>query len=154
MSFSRSGVTTMKMMSSTRTTSTSGVMLMSFLTPLEPPTAIPMALCQSSRGELGAPVLLARRHRTAADVFLLQLGGDDVEQLVRRLRDVDGAGVDPAGEVVEHHDRRDGDEEAEGRRDEGLGDTGRDGAEAAGAGGRHRLERVDDAHDGAEEADE
>jgi len=36
------GVTTMKMMRRTRTTSTRGVTLISFLTPLAPPTAIAM----------------------------------------------------------------------------------------------------------------
>src|ERR1700742_1638958 len=82
------GVTTMKMMSSTSTTSTSGVMLISALTPLpEPPTFIAMGLLRGLGG-------------LALDLGLGELPGDYVEELVGGLGDVDGPGVDPALEDV------------------------------------------------------
>src|SRR4051794_21486274 len=90
-----SGVTTMKMMSSTSTTSTRGVTLMSLFGP---------------RTE---PVLNA---------ILGYAPGHLVEDLVRRRRDLHGAGVDPGLQVVEGHDRRDGDDQTEGGGHQGLGD--------------------------------
>src|SRR5262245_58444375 len=76
------GVTTMKMMSSTSTTSMSGVTLMLLLGPLEEPPPIAMA---GSLSRLQAAPL-------EGDV---QSASDHVEQLVGRLRDVDRAPVDP-----------------------------------------------------------
>src|ERR1700722_233415 len=104
----------MKMMRSTRTTSTSGVMLMSFLTPpLEPPTAPAIVLPYASGETDSRKRLLPRRAAAIAHLLPLELGRDDLEKLVRRLGHIARAGVDPSLEVVEHHDRRDGDEEAE-----------------------------------------
>ena len=63
-----------------------------------------------------------------------ELLGDHVEELVGGLADVHRARIHPALQVVEDHDRRDGDEEAEGGGDERLGDTCGDGAQTAGPG--------------------
>jgi hypothetical protein len=60
----------------------------------------------------------------------------------------------PGGELVVADDGGDGDDEAGGGGDECFGDAGRDGAEGGGACGAEAVEGVDDAHDGAEEADE
>src|SRR5262249_30658445 len=111
-----------------------------------PGTARPSARLQA------AALHPALHHRGASR--LAELTGEDVEQLVRSFGDVDVAGFDPALEVVEEHDGRDGDEKTEGRRDERFGHTGRNGAETARARGRHALERIDDTHVGSEEADE
>src|SRR5262245_42136380 len=97
------GVTTMKMISSTSTTSTRGVTLISFLTPLPEPPPIAMATIPSGgRFGLGGDDAAMRPEALR----------DDVEELVRGLRDVDRARVDPPGEEVERHDGRDGDEQA------------------------------------------
>src|SRR5437868_13359833 len=78
-SFSMSGVSTMKMMSKTSTTSTRGVMLMSERGPFLVPTSIPISgpslVLQLLRGELHALELGLRcavEHRT----HVLVLGGD------------------------------------------------------------------------------
>src|SRR5687767_14471612 len=100
------GVITMKMISSTRTTSTRGVTLMS---PLGPGFDLP------------ACIALLRSGKEIED---LGLDGVDVGLQV----------VDAAVEVVEDPDGGDGDEESERGRDERFGDSSRDRAETAGAG--------------------
>src|SRR5262245_8505438 len=81
------GVTTMKMISSTRHTSTSGVTLMSDLMPPDlPPADIPMVASVSVFGRVGARALLVgARH----------LLGDHVQELVGGLGDVHRASVHP-----------------------------------------------------------
>src|SRR5262245_65359034 len=96
------GVTTMKMISSTRHTSTRGVTLMSLLTP----ATISGLLCL---GSMLAPLPLH----------------EEVDHLGRGVRHLELQPLELAGEVVEHPGRRDGDAEAEGGGDERLGDTGR-----------------------------
>src|SRR5207237_657278 len=76
---------------------------------------------------------------------------EEVDQLVGGVGDVHRHLLHPVGEVVEHHQRRDGDQQAEGGGDERLGDADRDGGEAAGAGGGHQLEGGDDAEHRAQE---
>src|SRR5438552_22101 len=88
------GVTTMKMIRRTRTTSTRGVTLMS---PLGP------RVC------LAGCILGLRTHEEVDDFRLDRV-------------DVDVQVLDPSVEVVEQPDGRDGDEEAERGRDERLGD--------------------------------
>src|SRR6185436_16681013 len=124
---------------------------------LEPPAVIAMAKLlryrRLRRGMVSASLEPAALHHRGAR-RLAELPSEDVEQFVRRFGDVDVAGFDPALEVVEEHDGRDGDEQTESRRDERFGDTGRNRSETAGARGGHALERVHDTHDGSEEADE
>src|SRR5215472_9676688 len=131
--FWRRGVTTMKMIRRTRQTSTSGVTLMSLCSlSRRPPPPIPME--KLLRGELGA----------RAAPF-----DEVVDELVRRIRHLDLEPLDVVHEDVEHPDGRDGDEEAERRRHERLGDAGRDRRDAARTGQGHAAERVDDADDRA-----
>src|SRR6266851_544079 len=112
----------MKMINNTSTTSTSGVTLISFLTPWLGPTAIDIATSvpnQSvSKGWL---------------VRSAQLFRHDIEELVRGLRDIDGAGIDPAlEEVVEHH-RGNRDQQSERGRHQRFRNTC-----------RHRTEKTDE----------
>src|SRR6185295_17650370 len=126
MPFCSRGVTTMKMISSTRQTSTRGVTLMSPRTPLVPKMS----------------ALLARLGRNIAGPLLLH---EEVDQLRGGVRHLDLQALDPAGEVVEHPGGRDGHEEAERGGDERFRDTGGHGGDTARARGRHAAERVDDA---------
>src|SRR6188508_2466879 len=119
------GVTTMKMISSTSITSTSGVTLMLALT-------LPLG-------------------NSTADSLLLQEEGHHVRGRVRHL---DLEALVDVGEVVVAHHRGDGDEESHGGGHQRLGDTGRHRRDAARAGGRHTLEGPDDPQHGAEESDE
>src|SRR5579871_1340240 len=117
----------MKMMSSTRKTSVSGVTLISA-------TRWPRRWALSA---MGLPCRHERLdHAPAADP---QPG---VDALHARL------------EVVVERDRHDADREAERRGDQGLGDAPGDHAEAAGAGDRHAVEGAHDAEHRAEQADE
>src|SRR5262245_40938462 len=101
--FRSSGVTTMKMISRTRQTSTSGVTLMSALIEfsLEPPA---LADC------IRSAVLL----------------DEEVDQLGGRVRHLHAEAVEHVGEGVVDPRRRDGDEQAERRRDERFRDARRD----------------------------
>src|ERR1700742_3522639 len=108
------GVTTMKMIRSTKQTSTRGVTLMSLRTSL---TRLSFwCLCN-----ILAPLPLH----------------EEVDQLRGGVRHLDLKPLQLVREVVEHPGRRNGDAETEGGGDERLGDTGRDGADAAGAGEGH-----------------
>src|SRR5262245_52581526 len=135
------GVTTMKMMSSTSTTSTSGVTLMSAITP-EEGLAFTVA-CRAPRLPRDA-IALAPGRALAAAAFLQNV----IHQLRGDVVHVHDEAVDPIREVVEHPDRRDGDQEPERGGHERLGDAGRHRAQTARVGGRHRAERVDDADHG------
>src|SRR5688572_18445510 len=133
------GITTMKMMSSTSTTSTSGVTLMSGVARL------------GRRTDLLSVALAVKRARyRVLRLGVLQVVDQLALGLLERLEEVVGARV----EEVEGEHRRDGDDEAEGGDHQRLGDTGRDGAQTARALGGDALEGGDDADDGAEEADE
>src|SRR2546426_7627522 len=81
------GVTTMKMIRSTRQMSTNGVTLMSELSPRLPPTFIAM-------------LLGVRRRRLSLQ--------EEIHQLRRRVRHLDAEELDLTLEVVEHPHRRDG----------------------------------------------
>ncbi len=86
----------------------------------------------------------------------LEEGGvlDGVEELAAEVVHACAELTEATGELVVAHDGGDGDDEAGGGGDEGFGDAGSDGAEGCGTGGAEAVEGVDDAHDGAEEADE
>src|SRR5258708_21324563 len=125
----------MKMINDKSALYTSGVTLISFLTPWLGPTAIDIATSvpnQSvSKGWL---------------VRSAQLFRHDIEKLVRGLRDIDGAGIDPALEEVLEHHRRNRDQQSEGGCHQRFRNTCRHRTQAAGTGERHLLERVDDSH--------
>src|SRR6185436_6368848 len=95
------GVTTMKMMSSTRQTSTRGVTLMSPLTSSGLPPPAPNAICPP-------PLRFDASARFVLD--------EVVDQLRRGVRHLDVEALDLVEEVVVHPDRGHGDREAEGRR--------------------------------------
>src|SRR5438067_1355223 len=137
----RIGVATMKMMSSTRTTSTRGVTLMSPLTSSGLPPPAPNATALSPHRGCGAGV--------DASLVLDEV----VDELRRGIGHLDGETIDFVQEVVVEPDRRNGHEQAEGGGDERFGDTGRNGAQSAGTRQRHALERVNDAGDVAEQSD-
>src|SRR2546428_2037712 len=96
------GVTTMKIIRSTRQMSTKGVTLMSELRPPPPPTFIDM--------------LLATRP------LPLQ---EEIDQLRRRVGHLDPEELDLALEIVEHPHRGDGHGQPYRGGDERFGDTGR-----------------------------
>src|SRR5438270_506392 len=159
-SFSSRGVSTMQMMRSTSTTSTSGVMLMSERTPLFAPMSIAMSSCSlrlrrrrpdgGGRGRGWLLVGAGVRQRLVEPAFL----EEEVHQLVGGVGDVDRHLLHAIGQVVEHHQRGDGHEQAEGRSHQRLGDARRNRGETARAGGGHELEGGDDAEHGAQEAHE
>src|SRR5688572_8582976 len=134
------GVTTMKMIRSTRQTSTSGVTLMSPFTSSGLPPPAPNAMSLLLRG-----ASLDRARLVLDEV---------VDQLRRRVRHLHLETLDLAHEVVVHPHRGDGDEQPERGRCQGLGDPGRHGAETAGTGEGHASESVDDADDSPEQTDE
>src|SRR6266700_1861690 len=139
---------TMKITSSTSITSTSGVTLM--------PEMIPFAgwPLGAAIAHLAQPRRLARTARVIGDVGQHQVG----EHL--RAREQRG---DPPLQVVVGRDRGQRDQDADGRRDQRLGDAGhhrlgrhlaRGGGAVSRGGMAELLEGVDDADDGAEQTDE
>src|SRR5262245_15141016 len=130
------GAMTMKMIRSTSTTSTSGVMLMA------------ACILAGSPRRMARPRDLDRRHP----------GIRDLEQAVHELGrgpvHLDLEVLQPAGELVEGDDGRDRDEDAQRGRDQGLGDAARDRSHPAGPRRRNAAERIDDSDDRPEEADE
>src|SRR5512140_367261 len=141
-----SGAVIMKMISSTSITSAIGVTLMSALT--EPWLLVDMA---TAARHLGREVLREGRAAELVPHALDQI----VDEFLARVRHLDGEEVDLRLEVVVQPHRRDGRHQAEGRRDQRLGDTGRHRRQTAGpAARRHAGERVDDTHRGAQQADE
>src|SRR5262245_61476970 len=120
------GAITMKMMSSTNTTSTSGVTLMAAF------------IFWGSPSRMGRP----------------RSPEENVHELVAGLVDLDLEALERPGEVVERHHRRNRHEDPQRRRDEGLGDAARDRRHPARSRGRDAAEGVDDPDDGAEQADE
>src|SRR5690349_25088125 len=120
-----SGVTIMKMISSTSMTSIIGVTLMSALTADDPESAVDMAT--AGHRLLGLEFLGEDRAPELASHALDQV----VDQLLGAVGHFDGQVLDLGGEVVVSPHRRDRDHEAEGGRDERLGDTGRDAREPA-----------------------
>src|SRR6185369_6209747 len=130
------GAITMKMISSTSTTSTNGVML--------------MAAC--------IPVLSPSRMRHLRLLDLRHLDFRNLEQAVHELGrspvHLNVEVLDLAHRVVKRNNGRDRDEDTEGRRDEGLSNTTRDHAHSAGTCCGDASESVDDSDDGSEQTDE
>src|SRR5690606_36292069 len=121
------GKTTMKMMRSTKTTSTNGVTLMLGMAPLA-----------------FAPV------SSGAPMGALQM----VDELARGVLHHHVESLEPRRQGIEREDGRDRDDETHGRDDERFRDPGGDRPDPATAGGGDALEGRDDADDGAEQADE
>src|SRR5262245_49805209 len=136
-----SGAITMKMISSTSTTSTSGVMLMA------------ACLLAGSPSRIGMSSLDRHLH-FVLDLDVQHLGFGYLEQAVHELGrspvHLDVECLDLAGEVVEGDDGRDSDENTQGRRNKGFGDTARDNRHSAGPGGRNISKSVNDSDYGAE----
>ena len=136
--FCNSGATSIMMMSSTSMTSTSGVTLMSDLTPpLAPPTSIDIANSPDatvSRLEACGVELPSRSLGPHADL-LRRLLDEVVDQLRRRVVHLDVEVLDAAGQVVVEPHRRDRDDQPERGLDERFRNTGRDGADTARAAG-------------------
>src|SRR5690349_5936101 len=144
-----SGVTIMKMISSTSMTSIIGVTLMSALTADDPESAVDMAT--AGHRLLGLEFLGEDRAPELASHALDQV----VDQFLRGVGHLDRQVLDLGREVVVRPHRRNRDHETERRGDQCLGDTGRDARQAAGrALRRHAHERVHDTHRGAQQADE
>ena len=76
-----------------------------------------------------------------------------VDQLAGGVVHLDVEGFHLAGEVVEGHNRRDGDQQAESGGDQGFRDTAGDCADTGGLLGCDLLEGVEDTDDGSEQAD-
>src|SRR2546422_5238551 len=140
------GAITMKMISSTSTTSTSGVMLMA------------ACILAGSASRIGLPPRRGRRQLDLRQLDLRHLDSRRLEQAVHELGrspiHLDLEILELACETVEGDDGRDRDEDAQASRDQGLGDAARDHSHTAGPRGRDAPESVDDSDHRAEEADE
>jgi len=77
-----------------------------------------------------------------------------VDQFARGVVHLDVECFDTAGEIVEGHNGRDCDEQAECRGHQGFRNTAGDCADTGGLLGSDLLEGVQDADDGAEQSDE
>src|SRR5262249_38741853 len=134
-SWSSRGATTMKMMSSTRTTSTSGVTFMS--------------------GRM-APTRVVLRNPLTSHLRTVRFRPplDRVGELPRRRRERALVARDRVREVVETEHGGDGHREPERRLDERLADAGRNRPETTPAARPDPLAGRDDADDGAEQTDE
>src|SRR4051794_10205333 len=160
------GATSIMMMSSTSMTSTSGVTLISDLTPpLAPPRSIAMAISpqkfQSSESRFQRDFRLAEfqseilnLNSEISRLLLRRLLDEVVDELRRRVVHLDVEVLDAATEVIVEPHRRNRDHQTERGLDERFRNTDRDGADAGRAARADALERVDDADDRAEQPDE
>src|ERR1051326_2411947 len=136
------GAITMNMISSTSTTSTSGVMLMVACIFAGSPSRIRRSSLLDGYLHL---LFLDLRHPH------LRYFEQAVQDLGRSPVHLDVKSLYLARKVIEGDDGRDRDEDAQGRRDEGLSDSTRDYRHPAGPRGCDVPESVDDPDDGAEE---
>src|SRR5579864_8389463 len=173
--FCNMGVTTMKMISRTSITSTMGVTLISEVTfapsfrfeiAIDIPryAAIRTFLLRFEVGEvrrwsapapdkqLTAETRPRSSYRLPANIAaLLQ---EVVDQFARRVIHLDVERFHAAGQVVEHHDGRDGDEQPDGSRDQRFRDTAGDGSQTGGLRVVDADEGVQNAHHRAEQSHE
>src|SRR5215469_3247368 len=140
------GAITMKMISSTNTTSTSGVILMAACIRAGSPSRIGRAFLLD-RGRLDFHLF---------DVKPLEFGYFEqaVHELGRSPIHFDVESLHPAREVVKGDDSRNCDEDTQGRRDKGLSDAPRNYRHSARPRGRDAPESVNDSDHGAEKTDE
>src|SRR5713226_3556517 len=137
----RMGAVIMKMMSSTRTTSTKGTMLIS-----ESEVCVDLESC-IVRNSAAAAGCAGRENLTKR---FFDLRGDFHGEVVQSLRQV----ANILQELVVEDDGGNGGGQTRSRGHECLGDTGRDGTKARSSGAAEAREGVNDAPDRAEKADE
>src|SRR6201984_3510009 len=140
------GAITMKMISSTSTTSTSGVML------------IAAFIAVGSPSRIGRDFLFGRGRldfsRFDVKPFELWYFEQAVHKLGRSPIHLDMESLDLAGEMVEGDDGWNCYKDAQGRRDQGLCDAARNHRHSARSRGRDAPEGVNDSDHGAEKTDE
>src|SRR6476661_6616953 len=140
------GAITMKMISSTSTTSTSGVMLMT------------ACILPGSPSRICRAFLFDLRHldfiHFGVKPLELRYFEQAVDELGRSPIHLDMESLKLAREVVEGYDGRNCDEDTEGRRDQGFCDAARNHRHSAGPRGRDAPESVDDSDYGAEKTNE
>src|SRR5579862_903846 len=167
MPFCNIGVTTMKMISSTSITSTMGVTLISELTFLPSSrfaNAISLNLPNFSRDIATAsswegPALKrsSAGQATHSGIKLPAIAAlleEVVDQFARRVVHFDVERFHATGQVVEHHDGGDGDEQADGRRNQRFRDTASDCRQTGGLRVGDAGERVQNAHHRSEQSHE
>src|SRR5262249_55051703 len=140
------GAITMKIISSTSTTSTSGVMLMA------------ACILAGSPSRISRPSLFHPRHFDFSDFdvknFELRYFEQAVHELGRSPIHLDMESLNLAREAVEGDNGRNCDEDTQGRRDQGLRNAARNHRHSAGPRGRNASESVNDSDDRAEKTDE
>src|SRR5262249_23581438 len=139
------GAITMKMISNTRTTSTSGVMLIA---------ACILAGSPSRMCHLRHDVVRLHLRRPHFRLLSLRYFEQAVHELGRSPVHLDMESLDIAREVVKCHNSRDCDEDTQGRRNEGFSDTARNHRHSARPSCRDAAEGIDDSDNGSEEPDE
>src|SRR5712671_6459853 len=146
-----SGATSIMIMRSTSMTSTSGVTLISDLTPpLAPPRSIPMVnllsnLVLTFRDMTGGRVPALKHPIPGTSYQLRGLPDEEVDELRRGIVHFDVEVLDAAGEVVVEPHRRNRDDQPERGLDERFRNADRHGADAGRSAGTDALERIDDA---------
>src|SRR5262245_47537092 len=138
------GAITMKMISSTNTTSTSGVMLMAACILLGSPSRISRPSLSDHR----------RLDFSPFDVKLLGYLEQAVHELGRCPIHLDMESLNLAREVVEGDDCRNCNKDTQGRRDQSLSDAARNHRHSAGPCGRDASESVNDSDHGTEKTNE
>src|SRR5581483_5825334 len=139
-----SGAATMKMMSSTSITSMKGVTLISCSS----------ALPSSSPSRRAASGSLRRPGDARPLPGTVEIARDQAQHLGRGVADECAVAGNGTRELVVDDDRRNGGDEADGGRQQRLGDAGRDDGEVGGLCFGNADEAVHDAPYGAEQADE
>src|SRR5262245_9223510 len=138
------GAITMKMISSTKTTSTSGVMLMAACILLGSPSRISRASLSDQR----------RLDFSTVQVKLLWYIEQAVHELRRCAIHLDMESLNLAGEGVKGDDGRNCDEDTQCRRDKRFSNTARNHRHSAGPGGRDASESVNASDHGTEKTNE
>src|SRR4029077_12575763 len=141
------GAITMKMISSTSTTSTSGVMLMAACIRAGSPSRMGRAFSFDLRR-------LDFIHFVEFKPLELWYFEQAVHELGRSPIHFDMESLKLAREVVKGHDARSGDEDTQGRRAQSLSDAARNHRHSAGSRGRDAPESVNDSDHGAEKTNE
>ena len=135
------GAVTMKMISSTSTTSTSGVMLMSEREVWVRPLAAVKAITAAPPG----------LRRFVGGLRLLAL--DRVQHLQREVIAAGSKVADRSADQVVGDHGRDGGRQSGGRGNQGFGNSGSDRAQGGGARGAQTVESINDAPYRSEQAD-
>src|SRR4051794_36750786 len=131
------GAVIMKMMSSTSTTSTSGVMLMS----ASEDCVLPLLLVKATRG-----LPLDRVNARAQGYFF-----HAVEHFAGEVVEASAELAKACPKAVVGDNGGNSDEKSGGGGDECFGDSGSDGAQGCRTGGSETVEGIDDTHNGSEE---